>query len=219
VERLRRNWGVLALALWWPVASLSCSSPSASPTTAEPTQPDLPPEAVEGGTARYQFFVSPPVAALAELDAMNESLLTEHVGGSSHLLMVRITEAGSLQETMPDGERRSYDYAWVEVRTTLYATSEGFEAYRARFPIFHLTGFETPSGDRGEGVPSPISNLRGRTGQEVIFVGDLPSPRGSSEGWVPEPLREGGYERYVVQTRELLGPHYAQRVMAVVGPQ
>jgi len=163
--------------------------------------------------------VSPPVAALPELGAMNEGLLNEHVGGASHLLLVRITETGSLQETMPDGERRSYDYAWLEVRTTLYATSEAFEAYGTRFPIFHLTGFETRAGDRGEGVPSPISNLRGRTGQEVIFVGDLPSPRGTSEGWVPEPLREGGYERYVVQTRELLGPHYVQRVMAVVGPE
>lgn len=171
-------------------------------------------------TPRYRHYVSPAGTNLPDLDPLYESHFVAHVEDSSHILLVRIIETGSLQETMPDGEMRAYTYARVEIERTIYAVAEAIEPYRERFSIFHMTHFETPTGEHGDGIRSPISNLRGRADQSVIFVGDLPSSQsGSFGGWIPVPFREEGYDSYFVETRELLDPQRLQSVMTIIGPQ
>lgn len=145
---------------------------------------------------------------------------TESVASSSHLIVVRVEEFGTLEERTSEGDRRYYDYAWLEVVTPLYGSmSDVLAPYESRFPVFHMTGMQAADGSHGEAVPAAVSRLRGRTGQEVIFIGALPTARASQSGQVPEPLATEGYGAYTVEMRDVAGTDQVQDVMAVVGPQ
>ncbi len=142
---------------------------------------------------------------------------TARVSGASHVLKVRVLEAGTLAETTDDGEA-TYDYAWLQITGTHYGRVDAIvPPYHERFPVFHMTGFAS-SDARGEAPPSPISDLLGRTGRELIFIGDLPTARNSARGDVPAFFDEQGYGQYIVATHGLTAPENVQRVMAIFGP-